>query len=283
MKKILIYTILISMLTTPAAGASFPLEPSDAGKMEIDLDGKVQSFFPEINSESSPVKVGYGASLLEGGTGSSGSGGESFPRSKVREGLASLLLPGWGQHRMGRNTRSKIFFSLDALAWIGAGAFLWQAHAKRNAFEDYAVAFASVQGTGHGDDYYEHLGNYMSSDGPGGYNESVLEEARDLFFPDQNQIDAYYRENMIPAGMAWRWESDKAYHYYNSLREGNSESRRRAVYALFFAMGLRVVSMVDAVKVARDTNAAEAQSGGGISVDIDHQPGGFILSINRSF
>ena len=42
-------------------------------------------------------------------------------------------------------------------------------------------AAASVPGTGHSKDYYEKVGGWISNDGPGGYNEYVRREARDLY------------------------------------------------------------------------------------------------------
>ena len=49
---------------------------------------------------------------------------------------------------------------------------------------------------------------------------------------------------------------------------------------MFFALGLRVVSMVDALTMARGERASRDE---GISFGIEPEPGGFRLSMSRSF
>ncbi|MCD6379778.1 hypothetical protein J7M07_04960, partial [bacterium] len=118
----------------------------------------------------------------------------------------SFLLPGLGQRRMGHSVKSSIYFVLEGAAWIGLGTFVWQGIARKNAYEDYAVAFAGVNGTGRSDDYYETIGNYMSNDG---YNEDVRREARD-YYPDDRaaQLD-YSEENSIAGYDSWMWETTR--------------------------------------------------------------------------
>ncbi len=139
-------------------------------------------------------------------------------------------------------------------------------------------------GTGDGldEDYYEKIGDFISSDGPGGYNESVLIEARSLYYPDKAAMDAYYEENMIDGDLAWRWETDKSYHNFKDLFAGSDASRRRAVYAVFFILGLRVVSMVDALKMARDSNG-EAGDETGMRLDMEPCVDGVRVSLCRRF
>ncbi len=277
MRKIIIYTIAAALFATPAAG----------GALFEDGPGWDEPFDPSAVSIAPPEGMahgGYAAGLIS----SAGSGGFEISaagaeRSPALEGAASFLLPGLGQWRMGRTTRAKIFFGLEGLAWVAVGSFLWQSHERREAYEEYAVAFASVNGTGHSDDYYEHVGNYRSSDGPGGYNESVLIEARDLYYPDRNAIDEYYAANRVPPSMYWLWESDGAFKRYNSLRAGQTDARSRALYAVFFAIGLRVVSTVDAVRLARSAGERQEVRPSGISIGLDPAPGGFLLSLNHPF
>lgn len=194
----------------------------------------------------------------------------------------SLLLPGLAQKRMGRDLRAKVYFSLEGIAWVTAGAFYWQSIARKNAYEEYAVAYAGVSGTGLSEDYYETIGNYMSNEGPGGYNEYVMRDARDLYYPDKEAMDSYYEQNILAGEQAWRWENEQYYRNYRELFAGSDASRRRVTYAFFFAMGLRVVSMVDAMLLAR----SDDMDGGrdhGVSIDIKPEPGGFRMSLCHSF
>lgn len=203
--------------------------------------------------------------------------------SPVKEGAASLLLPGLGQLRMGKILRSKIYFGLEGAAWVAIGSFLWQGYARENAYKDYAVAFARVSGTSHSGDYYETIGKFISNEGPGGYNEYVRREARDFYYPDMEAMNSYFDQNSITGTDTWRWESSTAFSRYNYLHDGSRSSYRRALYAGFFAMALRVVSSVDAVRLARGSGSGEKSDGGKVSMGFGHQPGGFLVSIKKSF
>jgi hypothetical protein len=203
--------------------------------------------------------------------------------SPLKEGAASFLLPGLGQMRMGRDLRAKIYFGLEGATWAAIGSFLWQGYAREQAYQDYAVAFAGVPGTDLSDEYYERIGMYMRSDGPGGYNEYVRREARDLYYPDVEAMDAYYDANAVTGAAAWRWESEQAFERYNDLRDGSRSSYRRALYAGFFALALRVVSSVDAVRLARGGLQDDGGTGDGVSMRLEHQRGRFLLSVNKSF
>ncbi|MCU0639065.1 MAG: hypothetical protein MUF59_04255 [Candidatus Krumholzibacteria bacterium] len=232
------------------------------------------------DAAASPAQTA-GLRLIGGGPdGESIHGGA--PRSPAREAAMSFLLPGLGQYRMGNRTRAKIYFGLEGAGWIAAGAFFWQSMVRRDEYEEYAVAYAGVPGTGLDEDYYEKIGDFISSDGPGGYNESVLIEARNLYYPDKAAMDAYYEENMIEGDLAWRWETEKSYHNFKDLFAGSDASRRRAVYAVFFILGLRAVSMVDALKIARDSNG-EAGGETGMRLDMEPCVDGVRVSLCRRF
>jgi hypothetical protein len=194
----------------------------------------------------------------------------------------NMLLPGLGQRRMGQNIRSRIYFVLEGAAWVGLGAFLWQHNARTDAYEEYAVAYAGVDGTGLSEDYYETIGNYRSSDGPGGYNEYVIREARDLYYPDQEAIEDYYEANSITGDDSWRWVTESDYNRYNSLRKGANSSERRAVYSLFFMLGLRLISNIDAVRTIMTAPDGEMGEAGGTSIDIQQGRRGISLALKRS-
>jgi hypothetical protein len=208
-------------------------------------------------------------------------------------GAASLLLPGLGQQIMGRTLRSKIYFSLEGLSWIAVGSFLWQGHVREDAYKEYAVVFAGVRGTDHSDDYYRIIGEYMSNEGPGGYNEYVRREARDIAAGEidddnwdweayQRSLEIYYDANKIGGDLSWRWETERARQHYGVLREGSRISYRRALYAGFFALALRVVSTIDAVKLAIGSSPGDEEKGK-VSIDIGHTHGGLSVSLKKTF
>ena len=201
-------------------------------------------------------------------------------RSAFKQAAWSLLIPGLAQHRMGRRIRSSIYFALEGISWLAIGGFLYQGYNEENAFKEYAVAFAGLDGTGYADDYYELIGQYPSSDGPGGYNEYLLREARDLYYPDLDAMQAYYDSNVITGDENWEWSTDRALELYNDMRHRSDTAYRRALYSLVFAMTLRVVSTADAVRIARSEAATDRNP---ISLDLERRRDGMLLSVGRRF
>lgn len=195
----------------------------------------------------------------------------------------SFLLPGLGQYRMGHKTRAKIYFALEGINWIIFGTSMIQGYSREQEYEEYAVVYAQVTGTGHSSDYYSTIGEYMSNYGPGGYNESVRWDARDLYYPDAEAMDAYYEANAITGSMSWRWRTEDAFKNYNVLYDGSSSAYRRALYSVMFALSLRVVSGIDAIFLARKADSAPVEEPGGVSLGVEPRPGGFALSVSGSF
>ena len=278
MKRIFL-TMMLLQSAVPAralwAGGEIPLKDPDSWNRAAPSFETSRAQAPSYGAETAGLRL-----IGEGPDGESIYAGAA--RSPAREAALSFLLPGLGQYRMGDRTKAKIYFGLEGAGWIAAGAFFWQSMVRRDEYEEYAVAYAGVPGTGLSEDYYEKIGDFISNEGPGGYNESVLIEARDLYYPDKDAMDAYYEENMIDGDLAWRWETERSFHNFKDLFAGSDASRRRAVYAVFFIFGLRVVSMVDALRSARASNGEAA---GENAMWLDMEPGrdGVRVSLCRRF
>jgi hypothetical protein len=204
--------------------------------------------------------------------------------SPAREGAWSFLLPGLGQYRMGRKSRAYVYFTLEGAGWIMLGTQLYRADSKEDAYHEYAEAYAGVNGTGYDQSYYENVGRWVSSDGPGGYNEYVRREARDLYYPDQAAMDTYYFDNYVTSEMAWRWTSTDAQHNFNTLRGDSEDAKRYALYSAFYLFALRVVSSVDAVYIARkSTSDVDTSSNIPVRIEAGPRPGGFFFAVNKPF
>jgi hypothetical protein len=195
---------------------------------------------------------------------------------------SSLLLSGLGEQRLGHSTRAKVFFGLEAVGWVSFTVFLLRGYSRENAYKDYAVVFAGVSGTDRSDDYYETIGSYLASDGPGGYNEGVRRDARDRYYPDVDAMDAYYRENAIPAADAWSWRTLEDYQRYAALRSGSRSSYRAALYSVVGLLALRVVSAADAVRLARLDQRGPSDAGK-TSLRLEPAAGGYVFFVQRSF
>lgn len=200
--------------------------------------------------------------------------------SAFRQAAWSLLIPGLAQQRMGHTLRSSIYFALEGISWLAIGGFLYQGYNEEHTFEEYAVAFAGVEGTDLSDDYYELIGQYPSSEGPGGYNEYLLREARDLYYPDLEAMEEYYAANAIAGDESWEWRTEEARDLYNDIRHRSDTAYRRALYSFVFAMTMRVVSTADAVRLARSEGGEGRNE---ISLGVERRRDGILISIGRRF
>jgi hypothetical protein len=194
---------------------------------------------------------------------------------------SSLLLPGLGQYRLGHTLSAKVYFGLEGLCWLAIGSTLWAGHSRADSYRDYAIVFAGVEGTDHPDSYYDNLGRFQTSDGPGGFNESVRRDARDLFYPDAAAMDAYYDAHKVAPSDGWTWRSAGDFHRYAALRDGSKYAYRVALYTAVFAGALRIVSAADAVRLAR--KAPPAEQVGKVSFGLDAGPQGPSLYVQTSF
>jgi hypothetical protein len=224
----------------------------------------------------------FGAAGLAAGAAAPQSGEAGTGISPLKAGARSLLLPGLGEQRLGATLRAKVFYGLEAIGWISVAGFLWRGYSRENSYKDYAAAYADVQGTDHSDDYYKTIGEYLTNDGPGGYNEAMRREARDLFYPDVAAMDAYYGSHAITGDLGWLWRTEGAYRRYGALRDGSRFSYRIALYSAIGLAALRVVSAADAVRLARKDERSTADEGT-TSMGLERIPRGVALFVQRSF
>lgn len=255
--------LLISCLAAPARGGSIS-----------------ESVFRETAPSSPVLELHDGRSIQSPLGRYSSAEYSSTTGSAFREAAWSLLVPGLAQHRMGRRVRSSIYFALEGISWLAIGGFLWQGYNEENTFKEYAVAYAGVEGTDNSDDYYELIGQYLSSDGPGGYSEYLLREARDLYYPDLDAMEQYYTSNVVTGDESWEWRTEQSYDLYNDMRHSSRTAYRRALYSFVFAMTLRVVSTADAMRIARSDIQSERNE---ISLGIERRRDGVLLSVGRQF
>lgn len=263
MRKIIAMVMLASCIASPASGGE-----------------SNRSVFRESPYESPSFEIESGGEMISLGSTALSQADLGPSRSAIKEAAWSMVLPGLAQQRLGYRTRSRIYFAIEGLTWLAIGGFLWQGYTEEISYKEYAVAYADVSGTDQSDDYYEIIGQYMSNDGPGGYNESVLREARDLYYPDLDAMDQYYDANIITGGESWLWRTERSFDLYGDLRDSSRNAYRRALYTVFFALTMRVVSTVDAVRLARSDIAAEEE---GLSFRIEPTRDGMGLFVSGSF
>ena len=223
---------------------------------------------------------GIGAEAIARGL--SASAAENDP--PLGEAAWSLLVPGLAQQRLGHVVRAKIYYGLETLTWIAAGSFLYAGYSRERTYKDYAATFAGVTATDRPDRYWESIGEYRSSDGPGGYNESVRSDARDLYYPDVAAMDAYYDAHAYTGDYIWQWRTSGNLALYGELRDDSRFAYRYAIYSVFFAAALRIVSAADAVRLIRAGDSVSPSEDSRTSLSLAPSPSrGVALCLVRSF
>jgi hypothetical protein len=242
--------------------------------------GRLQSPAPRLESPGRPASFGAGGALSGGGA---FEGTESAQGISARSAAAwSLLLPGLGQQRAGHTLSAKIFYGVEAAAWISVASFMWMGYDREHTYKDYAVVFAGVQGTDHSKDFYRTIGQYLASDGPGGYNEEMRREARDLHYPDVGAMESYYKARAMTGDETWAWGSESEYRRYQDVRSGSRFAYRVALYSAIGAAALRIVSAADAVRIVR-IDRRPAANKGTTSIGLERRSRGVALCVQRTF
>jgi hypothetical protein len=179
------------------------------------------------------------------------------PRSASKAFMLSMLLPGLGQRYCGRNDRALAFFMGEAGLWTTFAVFKVQGNKREEDYEEWAKEFsgAKIDGYDRDEEFYQRISRYLSSDE---YNFEVKLLARLIYPGDTPEVReqqlAYIEENSYRGDEAWAWESPEKRNDFRVIRHGSVEADRRAQWTLGALVLLRVLSAIDAVRVAHDEN-----------------------------
>jgi hypothetical protein len=272
MRRIITCTMMAALAGLCVSAQAFSESVFDAGRLQS----------PLLRLESPSVAPGLGSGGAIPG-GAAPEGGDSSKGISAKNAAAwSLLLPGLGQQRAGHTLRAKVFYGIEAATWLSVASFMWMGYERENTYKDYAVVFANVRGTDHSKDFYRTIGEYMTSDGPGGYNEAVRREARDLYYPNLEAIESYYRTRAMTGDESWSWRDEREYRRYGDIRDGSRFAYRVALYCAIGAAALRIASAADAVRIVR-IDRRPASNEGTTSMGLQQLPQGVALCVRRSF
>jgi len=189
--------------------------------------------------------------------------------------LYSLILPGLGQQAAGRQSRANVFYAVEAGIWTSYAVFRIQGDQQQDRYIEYAEFTAGANGDGKDDDYWRTLAQYERSDpGPGSANEYIRRQARALYPGDRAAQEAYFADNGYFENETWDWQNADNLARYQGLRSNSLDSYDKAEFSIFAAIANRVVSVIDAARVAGKANRAAAEArkdtGGGIGDAIKH-------------
>lgn len=174
-----------------------------------------------------------------------GSYGESHSKRKAF--FLSALLPGLGQRYNESSVRSAFFFATEAIIWTSFIVFKTQEHLRTDDFEEYADAYAAVDGGGKETEFYRILTIYDNSDD---YNTAVRIEARAIYPGDLEAQDQFFQENAFGEEDSFRWRTNQDRLEYRLIRNDALDSGRRADYAVVAAVLNRAISAVEATRAA---------------------------------
>jgi hypothetical protein len=171
--------------------------------------------------------------------------------------LYSLLIPGLGQQVIGREERARVFYGVEAAIWTSFVAFRLQGDGRRDRYIDFAEFNAAVSAEGKDDTYWRTIAQYERSDpGPFSANELVRRQARALYPGDFDRQQQYISENSYVGDDAWDWQNADNLARYRDLRSRSIDSYDRAEFSIAMAIAHRIVSMIDAARLAGSINRA---------------------------
>lgn len=189
-------------------------------------------------------------------------------KSPSRAFFYSLLLPGTGEAYVGEKLQSKIFLGIEITAWGLIVANMINVHVRQSDYKNYAVQHAFVNRTGKNDQYWIDIGKYNNIFE---YNE---QRRRD------RDVDAIYEENEY---YAWAWDQTENRFYYDGYRIETREIERRRIY-FFGALALnRLVSAINALRLANSHNRKIEELSFNLNFDYNPIHNQFLFSLQKSF
>jgi len=91
-------------------------------------------------------------------------GRTSKVKSKDSDGFSyfwrSLLVPGWGEYRLGLKKEASIFLITDLLLIGTAAGLNYYSGIRTDEFKDFAELYAGVNASGKQESYWIHISNY---------------------------------------------------------------------------------------------------------------------------
>jgi hypothetical protein len=160
-------------------------------------------------------------------------------KSTFKAGALSLLLPGAGEYYLGHKNRAAIFIGAEAAIWGGYFAFRAWGDWKEDDYKSFAADHAGANIHGKDDKFFERMQFYSSRDW---YN--IIEGER--YGGAYPYTDFYY----------WHWDSDASREKFRGLRNESKTAFRNATFMIGVAALNRVVSFIDAIRLARSLKKA---------------------------
>tara|TARA_X000001036_G_scaffold355556_1_gene337402 strand:+ start:678 stop:1307 length:630 start_codon:yes stop_codon:yes gene_type:complete len=164
-----------------------------------------------------------------------------LPNAKIK----SLILPGWGELSIDKQSRAKYFLYAESILIISAYSFNKLSSSYRSDYTAYAIQHANVDITNR--DYMFAL-DIGSNDNIEEFN-NIKKRQRALLMeldPGGNVVrDFGHQVYPERAGYDWDWDSDTNRSTFNSMRINSINYEKYAGFAVAGMLLNRIVSLID--------------------------------------
>ena len=151
----------------------------------------------------------------------------------------SMILPGWGQSKMGYVDKGKLFLLSEYIMWSGFIFSDGQYSSYRSDYRDYGEHYADVSWSEKNDLFAANVGNYISLDS---YNNDKAQQfLHNDMYPTHGDID-----------YSWSWEANPEQRFkYDALRNKSENYDKAKSFIVAGIIINRIVSFLDVIILER--------------------------------
>jgi hypothetical protein len=164
---------------------------------------------------------------------------------------ASAVFPGTGELLLGKSNRGAVLLGSELIALTSYLATGEHKDDLIKSYKQYALTYAGVP-VGNDERYYQHIQQYLSSDEFNQFQELMARNYYLIYYYDPDGFAEYIAANTYGEDEAWRWQSDKHFRKYRSLRSKTQRTRMYQNLSLGFMLLNRAVSMIDVAFIRPD-------------------------------
>jgi hypothetical protein len=180
------------------------------------------------------------------------------PKKSVKKAfLLSLVLPGAGEGYIGHDHQSRGFLSAEGVIWGVALFSKLQGEIWKHDYISFAAQTAGSNPDRTDDFYYQNIYEWPNSYW---YNENQWREARELYPYDPAAQEAYVSGKLYGENDAWEWGNYEEWYKFRNLRVKSRNALHRISYALGAAVLNRMLSSVNAARLAKRYNKNRLKS-----------------------
>lgn len=218
--------LVLILVAVAATGASaWSAEPAGSMSIQAELRKQIPSSAetqrPQFALNGTPFETESKAPAKRVRTG----------RKQAWKALAlSALIPGAGEYYLGHRGRARIFFTGEAISWIGFGTFRMYGHWRKDDMIRWAHDRAGAELTGKSDFYLDMVGFYDDIDQYNTFGRVMDPERPYLFDTPSNH---------------WRWQDANDKQAYRDLKNQSREAYRRANFMVGAMVVNRIISVID--------------------------------------